>query len=224
MSDGRERLNESRQKMRAKSNLVPEVYLRSFDDSVLATGEKSSLSRLGAPGLPVAIEDGSDVTIAIHDSMPNNYLAALFAGKTFSNEELADELGSKKIKEGLKIALKFKIVNREGKLFLMRDGAAEVDYLEPEKKRPTTVAFRSFLDGKLNPKETEEELASELPANLVPVDTVEALQDSEVAAAMVLSRCRAEGGWLHLGWTHNEAGDEVDFSEGTPAVWVSNQD
>eukprot|EP01047_Picozoa_sp_COSAG01_P053244 COSAG01_NODE_5687_length_4101_cov_1.485507_2_plen_846_part_00 len=277
MSDGRERLNESRQKMRAKSNLVPEVYLRSFDNSVLATGEKSSLSRLGAPGLPVAIEDGSDVTVAIHDSMPNNYLATLFAGKTFSNEELADELGSilgeapatltggsegdkddsfsitfaairpiqiefrdnafrivvsgsgfsqgaKKIKEGLKIALKFKIVNRDGKLFLMRDGAAEIDYLEPEKKRPTTVAFRSFLDGKLNPKETEEELASELPANLVPVDTVEALQDSEVAAAMVLSRCRAEGGWLHLGWTHNESGDEVDFSEGTPAVWVSNQE
>lgn len=277
MSDGRERLNESRQKMRAKSNLVPEVYLRSFDNSVLATGEKSSLSRLGAPGLPVAIEDGSDVTVAIHDSMPNNYLATLFAGKTLSNEELADELGSilgeapatltggsegdkddsfsitfaairpiqiefrdnafrivvsgsgfsqgaKKIKEGLKIALKFKIVNRDGKLFLMRDGAAEIDYLEPEKKRPTTVAFRSFLDGKLNPKETEEELASELPANLVPVDTVEALQDSEVAAAMVLSRCRAEGGWLHLGWTHNESGDEVDFSEGTPAVWVSNQE
>lgn len=274
LSDGRDKLSESREKMRAKSNLIPEIYLRSFDDSILATGEKSSLSRLGAPGLPVAIEDGSDVTVVIHDSMPNNYLANLFAGKTFSNEELAEELGvilgeapatlsgsadsdkddsfsitfasirpvqiefrdnafrivvsgsefsqgAKKIKEGLKIALQFKMVQRDGKLFLMRDGKAEIDYLEPEKKRPTTVAFRSFLDGKLNPKEAEEELASELPANLVPVDSVEALQDSEIAAAMVLSRCRAEDGWLHLGWTHTDPGEEIDFSAGTPAVWNS---
>ena len=274
--DGRGKLNETREKMRAKSNLVPEIYLRSFDDSILATGEKSSLSRLGAPGLPVAIEDGSDVTVAIHDSMPNNYLGKLFAGKTFSNEELADELGSilgeapetltggsdgdkddsfsitfaqirpiqiefhdnafrivvsgsgfsqgaKKIREGLKIALKFKIVNRDGKLLLTRDGAAEIDYLEPEKKRPTTVAFRSFLDGKLNPKEGDEELATELPANLIPIDSVEALQDSEIAAAMVLSRCRAENGWLHLGWTHHESGDAVDYANGTPAVWVAGE-
>ncbi len=274
ISEGRDKLSESREKMRSKSNLIPEIYLRSFDDSILATGEKSSLSRLGAPGLPKVIEDGSDVTVAIHDSMPNNYLGKLFAGKTFSNEELAEELGSilgeapstltggadsdkddsfsitfatirpvqiefrdngfrivvsgsgfsqgaKKIKEGLKIALKFKIVQRDGKLFLMRDGKAEIDYLEPEKKRPTTVAFRSFLDGKLNPKETVKELDSELPANLVPVDSVEALQDSEIAAAMVLSRCRAEDGWLHLGWTHADSEEETDFSEGTPAVWVS---
>ena len=274
LTDGRKRLSESREKMRAKSNLIPEIYLRSFDDSILATGEKSSLSRLGAPGLPVTIEDGSDVTVVIHDSMPNNYFANLFAGKTFSNEELAEELeailgeapatltgsadsdkddsfsitfasirpvqiefrgnvfrivvsgsgfsqGAKKIKEGLKIALQFKMVQRDGKLFLMRDGKAEIDYLEPEKKRPTTVAFRSFLDGKLNPKGTQEEPASELPANLVPIDSVEAFQDSEIAAAMVLSRCRAEDGWLHLGWTHADPGEEVDFSHATPAVWGS---
>lgn len=272
--DGRKKLSESREKMRAKSNLIPEIYLRSFEDSVLATGEKSSLSRLGAPDLPMVIEDGADVSVAVHDSMPNNYLGNLFAGKTLSNEELAEELGSilgeapatlsggsegdkddsfsitfaairpiqvefrdnvfrivvsgsgfsqgaKKIKEGLKIALKFKIVKRDGKLFLARDGKAEIDYLEPEKKRPATVAFRSFLDGKLNPKESEEELASELPANLVPVDSVEALQDSEVAAGMVLSRCRTEGGWLHLGWTYSDSGESVDFTEGTPAVWSS---
>ena len=276
ISDGREKLSESREKMRAKSNLIPEIYLRSFDDSVLATGKKSSLSRLGAPNIPVAIEDKADVSVAVHDSMPNNYLGKLFAGKTFSNEELADELGSilgeapdtltggsegdkddsfsitfaairpiqiefrdnafrivvsgsgfsqgaKKINEGLKIALKFKIVKRDGKLFLTRDGKAEIDYLEPEKKRPTTVAFRSFLDGKLNPKESEEELASELPANLVPVDSVEALQDSEVAAAMVLSRCRAEGGWLYLGWTYSNSEEPVDFAEGTPAVWNTGE-
>ena len=113
------------------------------------------------------------------------------------------------------------MVQGDGKLFLMRDGKAEIDYLEPEKKRPTTVAFRSFLDGKLNPKGTQEEPASELPANLVPIDSVEALQDSEIAAAMVLSRCRAEDGWLHLGWTHADPGEEVDFSHATPAVWGS---
>ena len=277
ISDGKSKLNESREKMRSKSSLIPEIYLQSFDDSILATGEKSSLSRLGAPGFPVAIEDSSDVTIAIHDSMPNNYLSKLFAGKTFSNEELAEELGSilgeapatltggadserddsfsitfaairpiqlefsentfrivvsgsefsqgsKKIKEGLKIALQFKIVKRDGKLFFSRDGKAEIDYLEPEKKRPTTVAFRSFLDGKLNPKESEEELASELPANLVPVDSVEMLQDNEIAAAMVLSRCRAEDGWLHLGWTHASPEDEFDFSGGTPAVWMMSDE
>ena len=106
---------------------------------------------------------------------------------------------------------------------MTRDGKAEIDYLEPEKKRPTTVAFRSFLDGKLNPKESEEELASELPANLVPVDSVEALQDSEVAAAMVLSRCRAEGGWLYLGWTYSNSEEPVDFAEGTPAVWNTGE-
>ena len=113
------------------------------------------------------------------------------------------------------------MVKRDGKLFLIRDGKAEIDYLEPEKKRPTTVAFRSFLDGKLNPKESEEELASELPANLVPIDSVEALQDSEIAAAMVLSQCRAEDGWLYLGWKHADPGEEIDFSGGTPAVWNS---
>ena len=64
------------------------------------------------------------------------------------------------------------------------------------------VAFRSLLDGKLNPKDGAEELVVDLPDNLLPIDEVEALKDSDIAKRMRLVQCRSENGWLYLGWNY----------------------
>ena len=63
-------------------------------------------------------------------------------------------------------------------------------------------------------------MAADLPANLLPIDEVEGLADSEIANQLRLVQCRAENGWLYLGWNHQP--DYVSFSWAvdTPAIWV----
>ena len=275
INNGSKELTAAQDKLIPKTNLLPEAYVRSFPSEIMLIGRKVSISSLGAQKMPGAHKAAGDVLVRIHDSMPSNFLDNIFAGKTFTNDELATELGSitgeapdtlvdkpnagkdesfsitfatvrpiqiefednrfsvvvsgrsfsqgdKQINEGLKIMLRFKIVKDGEKLMFVRDGEAEIDYLEPEKKRPVTVAFRSFLIGKLNPKDGAEELSAELPDNLLPVEEVELLQDSEIANEMLLTQCRIENGWFYLGWNRRRALDTSPLSFDTPAIWDEN--
>lgn len=266
---------EAQKKIIVRTNVLPEVYIRSFYSEIMAIGKKSSISSLAAQTKPANFAMPADVLVRVHDSMPTNFLDKIFSGKTFSNEELAEEFGSisgespetlqdkpgagkdesfsitfanirpiqiefenngfrvvvsgrrfaqgdKKINEGLKIILRFKVMRVDGKLKLVRDGEAEIDYLPDAPKRPATVAFRSFLIGKLNPQDDVEELELELPDNLIPIDEVEALQDSKVAKAMLLTQCRAENGWLYLGWKYQEGVTYSNLIYDIPAIWSEN--
>ncbi len=271
LDKGSTALLDAQDKIIPKTNLLPEVYVRSFPSEIMAIGKKSSISSLGAQKMPAGHAMPADVLVRVHDSMPSNFLDKIFSGKTFTNEELAQELGSivgeapetltdkpgagkdesfsitfaqvrpiqvefedsrfrvvvsgrrfsqgdKQITEGLKIILRFKIARIDGQLKFVRDGEAEIDYLEPEKKRPQTVAFRSFLIGKLNPKEGGEELAADLPENLLPIDEVEILQNSEIAKELLLTQCRIEHGWLYLGWNRHQGLDYSGLLFDIPAI------
>ncbi len=272
---GSKQLLEAQDQFIPITNMLPEAYLRSFPSEIMIIAKKASIASLGAQKLPNGHQMPSDVLIRVHDSMPSNFLDKMFSGKTFTNEELAQELSEitgeapdtltdkpgadqsesfsitfanvrpiqiefednrfrvvvsgrsfsredTQINEALKIILAFKIASIDGKLKLVRDGDAEIDYLEPDKKRPATVAFRSFLIGKLNPKDNAEELSADLPDNLLPIDEVEQLQESEIAKELFLTQCRIENGWAYLAWNRRKSTDQSSMLLDTPAIWNRN--
>lgn len=230
---------------------VPDLFLRSTTNFIEAVGRMDSSATLGAPNYPAAASVPSDVIVRLHDSLLSNLVDPIFAGKTFSNEELAaraaeltgksakpseedseDESfsitfdsvrpiqfefdenaltvsisgkqfaqGDRKIDAGLQIKVRFKIKRTASGLQLARDGDAVIDYTDPDKKDAKIVAFKSVLEDKLN---SEERIAAaiDLPANLLPVDQVDALKSSKIARELQLVQCSVDDGWLYLGWRH----------------------
>ncbi|MFT5303166.1 MAG: hypothetical protein ACI814_003985 [Mariniblastus sp.] len=267
---GKTSLMEAQDKIVSNAKMLPEIYLRSYTSEIMVVAKKDSLGTLAASGIPGPSPISSDVAVRVHDSTLSNYLDRSFAGKTFTDAELAEEIGEqfggdeplaiapengnqdesfsitfadvrpiqfefedggvrvvvsgkrfaqagKPINEGLKIILKFKIRSIAGKLTLERDGDAEVDYLGA--KNPKTVAFRSVLIGKLNPKKGGQQVSAELPDNLLPIDQIDALKDSEVAQQMELVQCRMQNGWLYLGWNHRAQDSTSKSPMDLPAIW-----
>lgn len=102
------------------------------------------------------------------------------------------------IRAGLQFRVQFKIQNVNGQLELRRDGPAEIEYLDPDKKDAKIVAFRSLLEKKLN-QGLKDDQGFPLPRNLIPVDK---LADAEVAEKLVLSQLRFENGWAYVGWEY----------------------
>jgi hypothetical protein len=247
-------------------SMMPALYLHSTHDRINLIGKRHSRWNLAAPCLPPTFQTQNDVELRIHDSLLSNYLEPFFRGKTFTNEELANELkrllktddnllapkpavdgqqenkaqenpeadepfsitfsnirpiqfeleqnrftvvvsatrftrADRSINAGLTITIKFRIVKQGGELFLVRDGKAELDYIEGQEKDAELVAFRSILSGKLNP-EGQAEAKTKLPANLLPIEQMPALQNRPAARNLQLSQFRMEDGWLSVGWNH----------------------
>lgn len=274
---GRGQMAKLKERMVAESQYIPEIYARTFSSEIMVVAKKSTNAALAAPGLPAPSKVPSDVSVRLHDSTLSIYLDDTFSGKTFTDQELAEEIGritgdepvaltpgdggenesfsitfaqvrpvqfefddnrfsvivsgrrfaqgDKKINEGLKIILRFKIKKVDGQLMFARDGQAEVEYLEPDKRRPVTIAFRTFLLGRLNPEDGGQPMETVLPDNLIPIDDVEMLQDSEIARQMELVQFRAEDGWLHIGWNHRLPNSNPNWVVDLPAIWAeSNAD
>jgi len=125
----------------------------------------------------------------------NDRLSVVVSATRFTRER-------RSINAGLTITLTFQIINDQGKLFLIREGQAELDYIEGQEKSAELVAFRSLLNSKLNPPDQTEEVKVELPDNLLPVDKIEALKDRPEAKNVLLSQCRIADGWIYLGWNY----------------------
>jgi hypothetical protein len=147
----------------------------------------------------------------------DNSFAVVVSGKRFSQ-------GDSRINEGMKIILRFRISREAGKIVLARDGKAEIEFLDPESKSAKAVAFRSFLDGQLNPKEGgDDQTKVDLPDDLIPFDKIEALKDSDVAKGLSLNQCRIEGGWFYLGWAYvpgrQDANSIYSMPLDLPAIW-----
>ena len=269
----------------SNARLAPELYLRSTASQVVLTGKKSSPSTLAAQNYPVRSSVPTDVAVRVHESVFSNLFERTFSGKTFSNEELAQQIsgmfggeapaalssssgekdgeddeddedaaeedepfsitfatvrpiqfkfennslgvaisgrrflqGDRKINAGLKIGIRFKIQRVDGKLKLVRDGKAELDYLGT--KNPKVVAFRSILNGKLNPEDGDQQMSIDLPDNLLPIDQIDALKDNEFARGMTLVQCRSQDGWLYLGWNHTPKNYIVQHMVDLPAIWT----
>ena len=266
---------------------IPDLFLRSTPDFIQAVGKTESGGTLAAPNYPAATTVPADVIVRLHDSLLSNLVDPIFAGKTFSNEELAakaaelsgevpeglatedgdgpgeDESftitfdsvrpiqfefdgnivtvsisgkqfaqGERKIDAGLQIKLRFKIKRTATGLQFVRDGQAEIDYTERDRKDAKTVAFKSFLEDKLN-SESNKTNAIDLPANLLPIDQVDALKDSKIAKELQLVQCSIDNGWFYLGWRHVPGSassmggyNSMGYATDLAAIWndaVTNQ-
>lgn len=193
-------------------------------------------------------DDGWSITFAgtrpIQFEFDNNAIAITVSGRRFSQ-------GGTRISAGLKIRIPMKVKRIDGKLKLIRDGEATIDYAEPDKKNAKIVAFRSFLETKLNSSKGKEadddkdldngdgELGNEndqpaeavvatapkregilLPENLLPVESVEFLQDRPFVKQLRLVELRMVDGWLYLGWNHVD--ENTSYYTGItdlPGIW-----
>lgn len=260
---------------------IPDLFLRSTTDFIEAVGKMDSAGTLAAPDYPAASTVPADVIVRLHDSLLSNLVDPIFAGKTFSNEELAakaaelsgetpeglatedgdgageDESfsitfdsvrpiqfefdgnvvtvsvsgkqfaqGERKIDAGLQIKVRFKIKRTADGLQLTRDGEAELDYTDPDRKDAKIVAFKSFLEDKLN-SEANKTNAIDLPANLLPIDEVAALKSSKIARGLQLVQCKIDDGWFYLGWRYvpgsassmSSSSSSTGYVVDLPAIW-----
>jgi hypothetical protein len=138
--------------------------------------------------------------------------SVVVSGRRFSQ-------GNRKINEGLKIILRFKIKRKNGELRFEQDGKAELDFLNVEEKSPKTVAFKSFLENRLNPKEGGRQISAKLPDNLIPVDEVEALKEVDALKQLKLVQLRIESGWLYLGWSYHPVGSMQYVPSDFSGIW-----
>ena len=141
----------------------------------------------------------------------DNALGISIAGQRFTK-------GGREINTGLRIGMRFKIKRIEGKLKLVRDGKATLDFIG--KKDAKSVTIRSLLDARLNPKEGGDPIEIELPDNLLPIEQVKVLKDSDFAKQMKLVQCRSEKGWLYLGWNYQPENFYFQSQMDVPAIWT----
>ena len=73
VENGMKALNDAQARRIENSNLIPDIYLRSFSSEVMAVGKKSSISTLAALDMPASTSIQSDISVRIHDSMLSNF-------------------------------------------------------------------------------------------------------------------------------------------------------
>ena len=273
IGDAQDRLGEALLKSSTDSNKIPSIYLRSTPDHILAFARKETISTISAPDRPSEFGVNPDISVRVHDSLLSNYLDKTFSGRTFTNDELAQEIadlfgeappsltgeaadeevsepfsitfsqvrpiqfefedqgfsilvsgrrfsqGDKTINEPLNIILRFRVRRSGDKLMLVRNGPVDFSYPDPDRTTPRIVAFRSFLDRRLNKEVSDRESSQELPDNLLPIERVDALKDSEVARNLKLVQFRSEQGWLYIGWNYQAPGTYPSWVYDLPAIW-----
>ena len=246
------------------ARFVPPLFVRTLHDRIELVARKANQGSLASPSAPANYGRQDEISAAIHETMLTNYLDPVFAGKTFTNEELRTEAQNRfgvdlpepeaekedkeepqdfsitfdrvrpvqlefkdnqlavivtgrrfaqearSIRAGLRFRLTFRIVRKGGTLTLIRVGDTEIEYTNPEKKDAKLVAFRSFLEKRLN-ETTEVDDGVELPANLIP----ESLADGRpMAKNLILNTLRMDGGWLYLGWNRS-----YGYGSDLAAIW-----
>ncbi len=150
------------------------------------------------------------------------------------------------IRTRLLISMVFRVIMYKGSYYLVRDGKIAVDALDKERLDARGVAFKTFLDKKLNQKnvpdkkpdpnlEPKEEVTGNidqaqdeivtakvggfaLPPNLIPVERLRTPQIAEIARQLQLVEMRIDQGWLYSSWTRPQANQPlvVDLSAITP--------
>jgi len=128
--------------------------------------------------------------------------------------------GDQEINAGMKIIMEFKVHDDNGKLKFGRDGKVRFEFLDPKRTTPALVAFRRFLDENLNQKMAAEDTETEIPTNLIPVDSVPELADRPLAKELRLVQFRSDRGWLYLGWNReSDPADSYSWIYDLPAIW-----
>ena len=77
-----------------KSNLFPAIRVNSTQQHVNVVVKQETNATLAAPNVPHQFGVNPQIGVRIHDTLVSNYLDPLFSGKTFTNEELSDQIAS----------------------------------------------------------------------------------------------------------------------------------
>ena len=138
-----------------------------------------------------------------------NRLGVAISGKRFRQ-------GKKNIDTALVISVNFKIVRKDGKLFLKQDGEARVDYGTPRKKNARNTAFKNTLAQLIN-DEDRDELNQELPNDLIPARDFE-FDNRGIIKNLKLVQFSISEGWLQVGWDYRDSLEFYSTVTDTPAI------
>ena len=73
------------------ARFIPPMFVRTLQDRIELVARKTNQGSLGSPSAPAHYGRQDEISVAIHETMLTNYLDPVFAGKTFTNEELKSE-------------------------------------------------------------------------------------------------------------------------------------
>ncbi len=199
--------------------LVQDRLVQNWQFSRLAEGLSSGALVVPAPEderrWAILFEDGRPVQI----EFDNNELVVTIYGKEFRDE-------NRRYTDPLYISLRYRIVDVDGQLKLVRTSRAKVDFTFPpapgKTLDPDAIIFRQFLQDNFDKAlgDDPSESAIDLPPHLIPVENI---GDDELRQRLTDARlveCVAENGWLTLGWNylpgHIMGPVQVTY---TPAIW-----
>lgn len=201
--------------------LIQDRLLQNWQFGRIADGLSS-----GAAEIPT-VEDERQWAIRFEDGRPiefvfdENQFTVRVYGKEFRQE-------NRRYTDPLNITIPFRVVNDGGKLKLIRSGKAVAEFTyPPEADRPLppeSIAFRQFLQDNLDAALGEDPMnqAIELPANLIPLDSIE---DEQLKRQLVHARLvefSSDDGWLTLGWNFEHPDRYMpETGSSTPAIWPS---
>ncbi len=94
ISDAGQQLAELSQKLHEIATRLPNLFLRSSADRVELVAQNDSPMGLSAPVNPLEQIAGRDVQVKIHESLLNNFLDQLLAGRRLTNRQLNAEISA----------------------------------------------------------------------------------------------------------------------------------
>ena len=146
----------------------------------------------------------------------------------FAGNELGVTIFGKEFRQGdtsyadpLNINIRFRLINDNGELKLMRAANAVTEFTyDPLPGKSLDVGFKSFLQDNLDKAMGNDpmENAISLPVNLIPLDRIEDADLRNQIANAQLTELSMENGWLTLGWSYVEEGQTAPKTY-TPAIW-----
>ncbi|MGI9517491.1 MAG: hypothetical protein ACR2NP_10615 [Pirellulaceae bacterium] len=147
----------------------------------------------------------------------NNELAVTIFGSEFRQ-------GRQRFTDPISIHVRFRVVNHEGELKLVRSSRAVVEFTylprEGETLSAEAIGFRQFLQDNLDEATKRDPLedAIVLPANLIPLDFIEDEEGKRMAGNLLLVELTSQNGWVTAGWNYVEGG-MGSYITNTSAIW-----
>lgn len=92
LAQGTERFSELVEKVEPYAKLMPESYLSTMHSHLNVITQKANQFDLAANDLPSPTAFQPDMAFKLHETFITNYLTPLFAGKTMSNQDMADRI------------------------------------------------------------------------------------------------------------------------------------
>jgi hypothetical protein len=197
--------------------IAPALEGRTLYSNEFARKAEAFLDEVPA-GLQFQGDEGDIWSITFANARPvqfefdNNRIRVTVSGRQFERGE--------RYREAMLITLQYQIRWLDGKLKLVREGQAVVDFATPGQKNAREIAFKTFLQDQLNKSMQGDPLeqAVDLPDNLIPVDRFPNLQDPQRLRDLQLVELHSDQGWLTLGWNYAPAGPNAAGPVYTPMI------